>query len=162
MASSQQDVASQRVRARRYLWGLAIALAVACVVAIGEINAQSGRVVDDQGRAWPLTVLVGPGWVERSAGWPEVLTSLINDSLYRALLSWFLVINVIFIVCYAALLAGLVAALFRTKVARIAIWVLAGIPVFFDLVENVCILVLMITRSPSGLVRLLWWCTTIK
>lgn len=162
MASIQQDVVPQPVRARRYLWGLAIVLAVACVVAVGEIDAQSGRLVDDQGRAWPLSVLVGPGWIERGAGWPEVLTSLINDPLYRALLSWFLVINVIFIVCYAAVLAGLVAALFRTKRARGAIWVLVAILVLADLLENLCILVLMITRSPSGPVKLLWWCTTAK
>ncbi len=162
MGSSQQDVVPQPVRARRYLWGLAIALAVACMVAVGEINAQSGRIVDDQGRAWPLSVLVGPGWIERGAGWPEVLTSLINDPLYRALLSWFLVINVVFIVCYAAVLAGLVAALFRTSRARIAIWALVAILVLADLVENLCILVLMITSSPSGPVGLLWWCTTAK
>ena len=54
---------------RRYLWGLAVALATACVVALGEIDAQSGRMVDGQGRAWPFSVLVGPGAVEREAGW---------------------------------------------------------------------------------------------
>lgn len=162
MSGSQQEVVPQHLRARRYLWGLAIALAVACTVAVGEINAQSGRIVDDQGRAWPLSVLVGPGWVERGAGWPEVLTSLIGDPLYRALLTWFLIINVVFIVCYAAVFAGLVAALFRTKRARIAIWLLVAALVLADLVENLCIVVLMATKSPSGLVRLLWWCTTAK
>lgn len=160
--SIQPDVVPQSVRARRYLWGLAIALAVACMVAVGEINAQSGRLVDDQGRAWPLSVLVGPGWIERSRGWPEVLTSLIGDPLYRALLSWFLAINAIFVVCYAAVLAGLIAALFRTNLARIAIWTLAGVVVLSDLVENLCILVLLVSGSPAGPLSLLWWCTTVK
>lgn len=162
MSSIPQDVVPQPVRARRYLWGLAIALAVACMVAVGEINAQSGRLVDDQGRAWPLSVLVGPGWIERSAGWPEVLSGLINDPLYRSLLGWFLAINTIFVACYAAVIGGLVGALFRTKPARIAIWVLAGIVVLSDLVENLCILVLLVSRSQTGPLPLLWWCTTVK
>src|SRR5262245_51334801 len=103
MADIHADVMPLQVRARRYLWGLAVAVGTACGVALGEINAQSGRLVDAQGRAWPFSVLVGPGFVERSAGWPEVLSGLIDDELYRALLSWHLAIGVVFMITYGVL-----------------------------------------------------------
>ena len=90
------------------------------VVALGEIDAQSGRMVDGEGRAWPFSVLVGPGAVERSAGWSEVLGAggLIDDPLFRALLSWHLAVDVIFLLAYGCLLTGLVAVLYRSRVAR--------------------------------------------
>jgi len=103
------STAVDRAAAGRYLWGLAVALAVVCVVALGEIDAQSGRVVGVQGRAWPFSVLVGPGFAERTAGWTEVLMpdGLISNELFRALLSWHLVIDTIFVITYGCLLAGL-------------------------------------------------------
>lgn len=156
------DVLPQPVRARRYLWGLAVALAVACTVALGEINAQSGRLVDSQGRAWSFDVLVGPGFVERTAGWPEVLAGLIDDPLYRALLSWHLVIGLVFVITYGLLLGGLVRVLFRTHGGRLAVGALVAATVGLDLAENLCVVVLMIFRGPPAVVAILWWCTTLK
>ena len=53
MADINQDPMPQPVRARRYLWGLAIALATACVVAlvgirIDDQSPNSAKVVLDQ------------------------------------------------------------------------------------------------------------------
>ena len=160
----EEPAAAKPVSPKRYLWGLVIALAAACLVAFGEIDAQSGRIVDAQGRAWPVSVLVGPG-VERREGWPAVLTGMVNDPLYplyRALHMWFLATDLIFIACYVAVLFGLIAALFRNRRAKKVVRGLVCGMAIADLAENLCILVLLNTKSPSGLVDLLWWCTTLK
>ena len=162
MSSTYEDVAAPPIRARRYLWGVAVALVVACWVALSEIDAQSGRVVDGQGRAWPLSVLVGPGFRERRAGWDSVLGGLITDPLYRALLSWHLAIDLILLVAYGCVLAGLVAVLFKSSSGRRAGWVLVGAAVAFDLIENLVIVVLMIMQRPTIVAGLLWWCTNLK
>ena len=71
-------------------------------------------------------------------------------------------IDLIFVITYGVLFAGLVAALFRSRGGRITLWVLVAATVALDLAEDLCIVVLMITRSASALVDLLWWCTTLK
>lgn len=162
MSSTYEDVAAPPIRARRYLWGLAVALIIASTVALSEIDAQSGRVVDSQGRAWPLSVLVGPGFSERRAGWDAVLGGLITDPLYRALLSWHLAIDLILLVAYGCVLAGLVGILFTSSGGRRAGWVVVGAAVAFDLIENLVVVVLMIMQRPTIVAGLLWWCTTLK
>jgi hypothetical protein len=158
----REDVIAPRLRARRYLWGLAVALVVACIVALVEIDAQTGRIVDSQGRAWPVSVLVGPGSSERDAGWTEVLSGLITDPLYRALLSWHLVIDLVLVAASGCLLAGLVVVLFRSRAGRIFLWIMAGATVAAALVENLLIVALMIIQRPTALQTVLWWCTTLK
>ena len=102
--------------AERYLWGLVVAVLAAAFVALIEIDAQSQRVVDPQGRAWPFSVLVGLDLTERIAGWPEVISSgLIGDPLYRTLLGWHLLADFVFLAAYGFLLVGLVRATFRTR-----------------------------------------------
>lgn len=162
MSSRYEDVAAPPIRARRYLWGLSVALVTACLVALSEVDAQSGRVVDGQGRAWSLSVLVGPGGSERRAGWTEVLSGLIGDPLYRALLSWHVAIDLVLLVAYGSLLAGLVVALFRTSGGRRFGGVVVAATVGFDLAENVTIVALMIIAGPNPLTGLLWWLTTAK
>ncbi|HEY5847154.1 MAG TPA: hypothetical protein VIT42_10260 [Microlunatus sp.] len=159
MVSTGQSPAS-----RRYLWGLALALVTACVVALGEIDAQSGRMVDGQGRAWPFSVLVGPGAVERSAGWSEVLGAggLIDDPLFRALLSWHLAVDLIFLLAYGCLLTGLVAVLYRSRVARRLGWGFVAVLVAVDLLENVCLIALIRTRTTSGWEPVLQVATSAK
>jgi hypothetical protein len=138
--------------ARRYLWGLAVALATACVVALAEIDAQSARMVDSQGRAWPFSVLVGPGAVERRAGWTEVLAGggLVADPLFRGLLGWYAAVDLVFVITYGSLLAGLVALLYRSRPGRrVARW-LVGLTVGAAVVQDLTLLVLTGTRGPSA------------
>ncbi len=138
--------------ARRYLWALAVALATACVVALAEIDAQSARMVDSQGRAWPFSVLVGPGAVERRAGWTEVLAGggLMTDQLFRALLGWYAAVDLVFVVTYGCLLAGLVALLYRSRAGRLTAQWLVGLTVGAAVVQNLTLLALSGTRGPSG------------
>ncbi|MDN5771298.1 MAG: hypothetical protein L0H24_10425, partial [Microlunatus sp.] len=149
---------------RRYLWGLAAALAVTAIVALIEIDAQSDRVVDRLGRAWPFAVLAGPNRSERTAGWLEVITSgLIADPLYRALLSWYLVVDAIFIVAYAALLIGLVRAGFRSGNGRLGVTVVVCAAALTNVVENLVIMVLLVRRTGGAvLLGLLDASTTLK
>lgn len=137
---------------RRYLWGLAVALATACLVALAEIDAQSARIVDSQGRAWPFSVLVGPGAVERRAGWTEVLASggLITDPLFRALLGWYAAVDLVFVVTLGCLLAGLVALLYRSASGRRVSRVLVGLAIGAAVVQDLTLLILSGTRGPSG------------
>jgi len=137
--------------AERYLWGLVVAVLAAAFVALIEIDAQSQRVVDPQGRAWPFSVLVGLDLTERIAGWPEVISSgLIGDPLYRTLLGWHLVADFVFLAAYGFLLIGLVRATFRTRGARRAIGGLVMLAVISDVVENLTIVALSAVRSASG------------
>ncbi len=149
---------------RRYLWGLVLAAAAAAVVALIEINAQSERVVDDQGRAWPLSVLFGLDARERQAGWIEVVGSgLIENRLFRTILAWHLVVDVVFIAAYALLLFGLVRACFRSALVQRWLRRLVMIIVAGDIVETGCAVVLMLSRSPSPLLRgFLDLATTVK
>lgn len=152
--------------ARRYLWGLAVALAVAGLVARAEIDAQSARMVDSQGRAWPFSVLVGSGAVERRAGWAEVLArgGLITDPLFRSLLNWYATVDLVLVLTYGCLLAGLVGVLYRSRTGRRLARVLVGLTVTAAVIGNVVLLIIGGVRAPSGWSTVLslatdlrWW-----
>ncbi len=151
-------------RPERYLWGLVVAVLAAALVALIEIDAQSERVVDAQGRAWPFSVLVGLDLTERTAGWPEVVGSgLIGDPLYRTLLGWHLVADFVFLAAYGFVLLGLVRATFRTPGARRFVGSLVVLAVISDVVENLAIIALLASGSGSGpVLALLAVATTAK
>ena len=80
---------------------------------------------------------------------------LIDDSLFRALLSWHLAVDVIFLLAYGCLLAGLVSVLYRSRTAR---WLGGGLVaalVAVDLLENICLIAVILTRTTSGWATLL-------
>ena len=163
---SSRDVSSHEIAARskRYLWGLVVAVLAAALVALIEIDAQSARVVDSQGRAWPFSVLVGLDLTERTAGWSEVIgTGLIADPLYRALLSWHLVVDFVFLAAYGVLLVGLVRSMFRTREARRFVGGVVVASVICSVVENLAIIAALAIPSVSGpVVALLSAATTLK
>ena len=156
--------ASEGPLARRYLWALAVALATACLVALAEIDAQSARMVDSQGRAWPFSVLVGPGAVERRAGWTEVLGAggLIADPLFRALLGWYAAVGLVLVITCGCLLAGLVALLYRSRGGRRWAGCLVGLWVVSAVVRDLTLLVLTGVRGPSAWTGVLWAATTVR
>lgn len=150
--------------ARRYVWGLVVAVATACTVALAEVDAQSARMVDGQGRAWPFSVLVGPNPVERRAGWGEVLAAdgLIDNPLFRALLGWHVVVDLVFVVAYGCLLAGLVTVLYRSRTGRRLAQVLVIVTVGAAVLADGALLALGAIRGPSGWSTVLSAATSVR
>ncbi len=122
--------------------GITVSVALALLVAMGELSRLSGQVVDETGRAWAFNALMGPGhaltigpegWTARFVGY--------GDQRAGWLVA-FVVLDLLFIAVYGLL----VPAWLTAGEAKIATWL--RILAVVDVVEDGCALVA--TRSTGG------------
>ena len=139
------------IRPSSYLWGLVLSITAAAVVALTEINAQSARVVGPDGHAWPFSVLFAAG-EDGATGWREVAAAGMltqpEYGLFQRLLWWHLGVDLIFMIAYGTLLAGLVHATFRDGPARRLGYALVTGTVVVDLLEDLLVAAMLRASRP--------------
>ncbi len=153
------------IEPKSYLWGLIVSVTAACVIALTEIGAQSARVVGPDGRAWPFSVLFAGG-DDAATGWRAIAAGGMltgpDDALFQRLLWWHLGVDLVFMIAYGLLLAGLVHAAFRDGIARRVAYAAVAATVLADLVEDQLVAGLLTGAAPATVLPLLGWATAVK
>ena len=153
------------IRPAAYLWGLVVSVASAAMVALAEIETQSARIADPAGHGWPFSVLFGSG-AERTTGWRELaaggMFTAADHSVFQRLLWWHLGIDLIFVISYGILLAGLVHAVFREGVGRQVGYGLVLGTVLCDLLEDQLVASMLLGPAPTVVPGALSVATTLK
>ncbi len=122
--------------------GVTVGLVVALLVALGEVNRLSGQVLDDQGRSWPFTTLMGPGaWGARD-GWAVTFPAYADER--ATWLTLYVALDVLLIGLYGVVVAGW----FSAHGAHALGWLLRVLAVV-DLLEDGAALAALHTRSAS-------------
>ena len=121
-----------------YAVGLLLSVIALLIVIMAAIDVQSGRIPDAEGYGWSFATLFGPSGSRQ--GW-AVLTAVDQLSgegwdLFRHLMAWYLVVDVLFTAGYVALLLLIMKATGR----RDSLFVIGTVAVillgFVDLMEN--------------------------
>ena len=153
------------IRPSSYLWGLVLSITAAAVVALTEINAQSARVVGPDGHAWPFSILFAAG-EDGATGWREIAAAGMltqpEYALFQRLLWWHLGVDLIFMIAYGTLLAGLVHAAFRDGPARRVGYALVTVTVVADLLEDLLVAAMLRSTTPDYVPSALYWATSHK
>ncbi len=153
------------IRAAAYLWGLVVSVTAAAMVALAEIETQSARIADPAGHGWPFSVLFGSGG-ERTTGWQELaaggMFTAAEHAVFQRLLWWHLGVDLVFMISYGILLAGLVHAVFRKGLGRQVGYGLVLGTVLCDLAEDQLVASMLVGPTPTVVPGALSVATTLK
>ena len=133
--------------------GLLVSVAVAFAVVLVSIDMQSARILDGNGRAWALHTIFGPDFGSglNREGWLVFSSGGLNGEgdLYRRLAVVHLVVDTVFVFCYAVLLAAVVFKLRRSTVgALIGLGLILSLALA-DLAENVAAMLLLFSAGSA-------------
>lgn len=121
--------------------GLAISAAVALLVVLAEVNAQSRRIISKDGLAWSFDVLFGPGLLDnrQKLGWSTLATdsSMTAESAHNlsTLLAVHLALDFLFIAVYTTLVLLILPRVCCRRWAVVPLVVL-GVLVLSDILED--------------------------
>jgi hypothetical protein len=122
--------------------GTVASAVVALFVAMNELNRLSGQVLDDQARAWPFTLLMGPGALGSVEGWTATFPAYGSER--ATWLVMYLVLDLVLIALYGIVVANWAAARGAVVLAR-TLRILAVV----DVIEDVLAVITTATRSSA-------------
>ena len=103
-----------------------VLVAVAALVAMGEVNYLIGQILPTSSRVHELTAVIGPGGVLNIGAWEDWSDSTINPA---PLISLHTTIDLLFVTAYVPLL---LRAFRAVRAAHLVVWILLGAEVAED------------------------------